>query len=581
MGDEHNYTRVRREQAGIDFRLTFLFLISLLFYISIAFKLFTIATRGEHYDTLASRQYAAFEHFDPKRGDIFITEKGEQKLVPIAENRMFGEVYAVPHEVRAPYFAAEKLAPILGLEEKVLLSRLTKEGDPYELLKSKVSDEVRQKVLELKLEGIFVEDQAFRYYPLSDVASHVTGFVGYNGDELRGQYGVEGFFEDELAGKRGYIEYAKDTFGNILNFVREREEEPTHGESIVLTIDRVMQYRVCEALKSGIEKTGAVSGTVILLEVESGKVRAMCSLPSFNPNAFNEVEDISVFNNPAVFTAYEPGSVMKTITLAGAINEEKVSPSSTYEDTGKITFEGGRFIENADRKAHGTVDMVTVLVESLNTGAVHAARELGVDNFIHYLDAFWFGRKTGIELWGEQAGSLSLLKKEKKEINMATASFGQGMTATPIQLVSAYTAIARGGEYLQPTIVEQIIRTDGTTTTPNRARPESIVTPRAATLVGSMLVSVVETGHGRFAGVPGYRIAGKTGTAEIAEENGLGYSSRTNHTFIGFGPAGNPFFAMIVKLENPTSYRFAEGTAAPLFGQIAKFVLEYYNISPE
>ena len=581
MRYDREQIRARGERTGIDLRLTLLLLFSLGFYAAIAVKLFFIVSDGSSYDALAARQYAAFQESDPKRGDIFIIEKGESKLTPIAENRLFGEVYAVPNEVKEPYFIAKELSPILGIEESVILSRISKENDPFELLKNKVSEDVRKKVEDFYFKGIYVRDQTFRNYPLSDVASHLSGFVGYSGDGTKGQYGIEGFFEDELAGKKGYIAFAKDKFGNLLNFLKESEEEATHGMSIVLTIDRVMQYRVCEALKSGIERYGAESGTVVLMEVESGKIRAMCSYPFFNANEYQKVEDISVFNNPAVFTPYEPGSVMKTITLAAAMNEEKISPESTYEDPGKIVFEGGRFIENADKKTHGTVDMVKVLVESLNTGAVYAAEQIGVKKFIEYLDAFQFGKKSGIELWGEQQGSLSLLKKEQKEINMATASFGQGMTATPIQLVSSYGVIARGGRYLPPTIVEMLIDADGATTTPKMAEVKEVITPRAAKLMGSMLVAAVEDGHGKLARVSGYHIGGKTGTAQIVNENGVGYSSRTNHTFIGFGPSERPFFVMLVKLENPTSYAYAEGTAAPLFGQIAKFVLEYYNIPPE
>lgn len=580
MRRARHYSRiVNQARVGTDWRLS-LFLMGLsLFAFAIVLKLFFVQIiNRDKYDILAAYQYLTYREYEPRRGDIFITEFGNDDFMPIAENRKFIKVYAVPNEVRRPDVVASKLAPLLEMDEDVILARLTKQRDPYEPLKSKVTEDVMENIMELSFEGIYSQDETFRFYPLGSTASHLTGFVGHVGNMLKGQYGAEGYFEELLSGRKGYIEYAKDAIGRFINVVKSTEREAIHGSSIVLTIDRIMQFKICEVLKEAVEGFSAEGGTVILMEVDTAKIRAMCSEPSFDANTYFEVDDIGVYNNPAVFSAYEPGSVFKPITLASAINEEKIAPDDTYIDEGKVVI-GEHTIKNSEGKAHGEVNMIEVLTESLNTGAVHAVRKLGQKKFLSYVENFGFGTVTGIELAGERPGTIESLYK-RGEIYSATASYGQGITATPIQLISAFGALARNGIFVKPTVIEKIIDSSGNVTRPEERDSREVVTSRAATLINSMMVTVIEEGHAKAAKVDGYVLAGKTGTAQIANVNQKGYSDKYNHTFIGFGPIDNPKFVLLVKLNNPTSYPYAAGTAAPLFGQVAKFVLQYYNIPP-
>jgi len=305
----------------------------------------------------------------------------------------------------------------------------------------------------------------------------------------------------------------------------------------------------------------------------------MCGSPDFNPNVYNETSKITNFNNPALFLDYEPGSVMKGLTMAAAVDQQKVSPNSTYNDTGEVLF-GKSVIKNSDNKAHGIQTMTQVLEESLNTGAIYAMRQIGVQVFRKYLEDFGLGSTTGVELDGEAAGNLHSLY-DSNEIYAATASFGQGITATPLQMVTAYAAIANGGKLMRPYLVKEIRHSDGTTETHSSKVVRQVISSKTAALVSGMLVRVVTNGHGKKAAVTGYVIAGKTGTAQIPRHDGKGYEDgSTIGSFIGFGPVSDPKFAMIVRIDRPKDVQYAESSAAPLFGDLAKFILQYYEVPP-
>jgi len=316
---------------------------------------------------------------------------------------------------------------------------------------------------------------------------------------------------------------------------------------------------------------------VIVLNPKTGAVLAMANYPTFNPNEFNLVEDVSVYTNRAIQTAYEPGSVMKPITFAASLNEEKITPDMTFEDPGFVTLENFT-IRNAENKKYGEVTMTQVLEDSINTGAIFAEQQIGHKVFRQYLEKFGFGKATGITLPFESSGDISNLYRGG-DLYPATASYGQGITATPLQIVTAFAAIANGGKLYKPYVVEQMVFPDGNVQVTEPELVTEVISPRTASTLGAMLVSVVERGHGKRAGVPGYFIAGKTGTAQIAYEDRPGYDpDRTIGTFVGFGPIEDPVFAMIVKIDEPQTVRFAGSSAAPTFGEIAQFILNYYQI---
>jgi len=466
-------------------------------------------------------------------------------------------------------------------EFSILLERLSKEDDPYEPIARQVSDEQLAQIDTAELSGIYYVREQARIYPEQELGGHIFGFVGSDEEgNMSGRYGVEGYFDDLLAGVVGYLKSERDIAGRLIA-VGERSIEPAiDGADIVLTIDRTIQYMACSKLAETVLRHGADGGSVVILDPSDGAVLAMCSYPDYDPVAYNEVEDINVYNNPAIFAAYEPGSVFKPVTMAAALDTAAVTPGTTYEDTGAVEI-AGYTIMNSDEEAHGVQTMTYVLEESLNTGVIFAMQETGPEIFRDYVEDFGFGQISGLELDTEVAGNVSSLY-EKSEIYPATASFGQGILTTPLQMANAFAAIANGGTLYQPYIVKEIRYTDGTVETTQPVQVQQVITEKTAQFLSAMLVSVVEHGHGGRAGVDGYYVAGKTGTAQVAKTDGLGYDPDvTIGSFAGFAPSNDPQFAMIVRIDRPRSVQWAESTAAPLFGELAAFLLQYLEVPPE
>ena len=359
------------------------------------------------------------------------------------------------------------------------------------------------------------------------------------------------------------------------------------GHDLVLSINRSIQFFACQKLKESAEQYGADGGTVVVMEPNSGAILAMCSIPDYDPNFYNKIEDVSNYNNPAIFEAYEPGSIFKAFTMAAGIDREKVKPSTTYEDKGWIQIEGWpKPIKNSDYETHGghgVVDMVTVLAESLNTGSIFVMEKTGAEVFADYVKKFGFGEKIGIELETEGITNIKNLNRKRiRPVEAATASFGQGITATPLQIIAAFGAIANGGILMKPYLVDRIVAPDGSEEKTAPHQLQRVIQEKTAFLVSGMMVNVIDSGHARLAGVDGYYVAGKTGTAQVADMEKGGYSeTRTNHTFVGFAPVEDPAFVMLTKLDNPKNVKYAASSAAPLFGEIAEFILNYYQIPKE
>ena len=305
----------------------------------------------------------------------------------------------------------------------------------------------------------------------------------------------------------------------------------------------------------------------------------MCSFPNFLPEQVGDIKDIGVLNNPSTFSPYEPGSVFKAFTMAAGIESGKITPQTTYNDTGEENIDSFK-IHNSDKKAHGIQDMISVLEKSLNTGTIFVERLVGRDGFRDFVHRFGFGEKTGVELPSETRGDLTGLDR-KGQIFAATASFGQGITVTPLQLAAAYAALANDGTLMKPYLIQEVIQ-DGVHTLTKPQAVREVVSPKTARLVTGMLVEVVEKGHGKKAGVPGYYVAGKTGTAQIPDHKHGGYMppEYTIGSFAGYAPADHPKFAMLIRIDHPRNVAFAESSAAPTFGEIAQFLLSYFHVEP-
>ncbi len=580
-----------KEKLPRDRRIMLLAIFLFLFWGLILGKLFELQVlHYKIYAALASGQHDIYQKLFPQRGKIFVQDFLTAKsgatgpaagLYPIVTNKGYNLVYAIPYEIENASTTTDQLVKILELEEDSnIFARLNKKDDVYAPVKHKVNDEKVAKIKELKLKGIYFTQETFRYYPEEDFAGQVLGFVGFSGDQLTGRYGLEEYFNEELTGQAGNLLSEKDPAGRLITIGKHLLEEAHNGSDLILTVDHTVQFVACQKLKKAVERHGADSGSLIIMEPNTGAIIGMCNFPTYNPNEYEKVEDINIFNNNAIYDAYEPGSIFKPITVAAALDANKITPESTYNDEGPLKID--RYtIRNSDDKYHGVQNMIDVLDKSLNTGAIYVVQQVGGEVFTKYVNDFGFGSLTGIELSGERAGDVSSLKK-KSEIYYATASYGQGITATPLQMVTAFSAIANGGKLVKPYIVEEIVKTDGQSVKTQPQVVRQVISSRTSSLLKGMLVSVVNGVHGKRAGVPGYRVAGKTGTAQIARKDSVGYESNaTIGSFVGFAPVDNPRFVMIVRIVRPRDVQFAESTAAPIFGDIAKFLLNYYQVPPD
>jgi cell division protein FtsI/penicillin-binding protein 2 len=552
-----------------------------LFSLVLVFRLFTLQVI-EHpfYAAMAEGQHEFYENLIPERGEIFIhSHRLSTELFPIAMNRTLYLLYANPKNVKQAQKVVETLASQLELKEDkaTLLERLTRDpSDQYEPIAHNLTRSQKEQIEKLKLPGIAFTEEMNRYYPMGSTNAHITGFVGYQENVKKGLYGLEGYFEEELAGLPGYLRRERDALGRWIPIGNKFLEEARDGDDYILTIDDAIQTYTCQALAEGMEKYGAKNGLVLIMDPKTGAMLALCHQPTYDPNEYQKVDDLGVFNNLAVSQEYEPGSVMKGMTMAAGLDLGVISPSTTYVDTGEVKI-GTYTIHNSDLKAHGTTDMTTVLVRSLNTGAIFVAKQIGNRRFADYIERFGFGVPTGIELSYEQGGDVGYLKEEK-DIYTYTASYGQGITVTPIQLLAAYGALANGGTLMKPYLVEKVVKRDGLEIPTKPQVVRQVVTKRTAATLSAMLANVGSRGHAK---VEGYYMAGKTGTAQVARSDGRGYDEwKTIHTFAGYGPIQDPKFVVVVKFDQATSSRWADGTTSPLFAKIAKFLVDYYHIPP-
>lgn len=556
-------------------------LVVIVFFIGgvIFFRLYSLQVKAySFYKALADNQHSILRSLVPKRGEIFLQDK--EGLYPVAVNRETKMAYAVPKEIEDSEAAASGISEALGLDKNELRDKFGKKDDMYEVLKHRLSDEEIEKIKSLKLKGIRMADEDFRYYPAGELASHILGFVGWKDEHFGGRYGTELYFEDQLKGQEGSIFQKGDTSGRWISTVEKEINYARDGDDLVLTIDHIIQYETEKILKSSVEKYEAERGTIIVMESGTGKILSLANSPAFTPNDYAKVENMEDFRNLAVSDAYECGSVFKTITLAAAVDAGRINPDTTYVDTGLIS-EAGYGIKNSDEKSYGKQTMTQVLEKSLNTGAIFAQKTLGNRNFSDYIERFGFGTPTGTDIYGEAKGNISNLKNLKSNIQFFTASFGQGITVTPLQLISAYNVVANGGVLLKPQIVDRIIKDDGTEEIVRTQEIRNVISKQAAQKTAQMLLSVVVNGHGKRAGVPGYLVGGKTGTAQVASNKAKGYEEgKTIGSFAGFAPVDNPRFTVLVRIDNPKNVQWAESSAAPTFGELMKFLLEYANIEP-
>lgn len=500
------------------------------------------------------------------RGLIY--DRSGQRL---AVNTVEYRIGLSPNLVANPQRTATQLAAILNLDELAVYQAATSDKS-WELLAAPVSAEVGQQVEALKLDGLTaltIEKIPRRNYPQGSLAAQVLGFVG---GELQGYYGVEGKFQDQLTGRP-----RTEVVSNI-PFDLPSEQEADKGSDVYLTLDRDIQFLVESQLLSSVESTGAKSGTIIVMNPRSGDILGLANYPSYDPNDPLAVKD-TLWKNSAISNEYEMGSVMKVMTVAAALDKGTITQNWTYNDQAVMDIAGIQ-VQNWDRQAHGVVDTTGVLVQSLNVGASTISLAMGPTDFYAYMSRFGFGKLTGVNLEGEGSGTMHVPgDPDWSESNLLTNAYGQGVAVTPLQMITAVSAIANDGLMMQPNIIAKIVN-DGQV---NVAQPIALgrpITQETAHMVRDMMVAVVQNGLDDAASLPGYTVAGKTGTAEIPIP--VGYKNDAwIMSFIGFLPADDPQVIVLIKLDEPTSGRWASQVTAPIFRQLAERLVVLMEIPPD
>lgn len=568
-------TRVRILSTGLVF-----FMVLVTIRLFVASVVASPETRAR-----AEEQYLVRQTIEPNRGKIYATDlsatfehpnEPDKSWVPVATNARTYALSVVPRNLKDPRAAAEALAKWANRS----VDELAKEFDSAALylppLRHGLTEAEKNQLTALKIRGLFLLEEQQRYYPENELGAQILGFL--NAENI-GNYGVEQKYNDDLKGSGGQVVAERDVRGRLLSSLAERPVQ--NGTNLVLTIDRNVQGYVEKTLKKALETYQAASGTVVVMDAKTGGIVAMASEPSFNPNIYRDVpkNEQSRFLNPATAAVWEPGSIFKTVVMAAAIDNGVVEPET--EGVFSNSVQVGKYeIHTAENKAFGRETMTQVLEHSDNVAMVWVAQQLGTEKMAASIKKFGFGAPTGIDLPGEVGGNV-LPASQWHDIERSTMSFGQGIATTPLQIVSAMAALGNGGHLLQPHIVQQLIAPDGSATTiPPKVVDETVISATTSAKITAMMVSVVVNGHGKRAAVPGYAIAGKTGTAQIPNPAGGYYEDRHIGGFAGFFPADNPRFAMVVKLDEPKTVKFAESSAAPTFGEIAKFMLNYYRIPP-
>lgn len=499
---------------------------------------------------------------EPPRGSIF-----DANGFPLAISEPHYTIWASPAYITNVGAVAEILSPVLQIPAETLSATMAYTSQGV-ILAPYVSWEQGEEVKKLKLSGVWASLHWLRWYLHGPLAAPLLGFTAYGGE---GFYGVEGYYDHVLRPRTVQMVTEADPSG-MQPLPQEEGQVPTpqRGHHLVLTVDLAMQMAAEEELARGLEEFGAEKGLIIAMDPRTGAILALAVQPSFDPNDYqrylNEDQE-EVFLNPAVNTQYEPGSIFKIITLAGALDSGAVSPRFTYVDTGRIEV-GGYVIPNWDRKAYGEQDLVGLMGHSLNVGAATLAVQMGPATFYRYVRAFGFGQPTGVDLQGEVAGTVHMVGDlDWYDSYLGTNAYGQAIAVTPMQMATAVAAVANGGRLVRPYVVARRIRPDGSVQESRPVVRRQPVSPEMARVVTEILAQATER-YMPQATVPGYRIAGKSGTAQIPVPGGYDPHG-TIASFVGYGPVEDPHLLILVRLDRPRSSPWASQTAALVFQRLA------------
>lgn len=550
-----------------------LFGICLIFLTIIARLFYWQIINGGKLATVAANQYYFTLNLPAQRGTIKSTD-----LSPLVTNKLAYLVYSEPPKITDKTEFAQKISEILDIDEYELRERISAEKIQWAVLARKVNDQTYQKLKALNLNGLGFEKESTRYYPEGSMSAHLLGFVGSNENgEDEGYFGLEGYYDRALTGKPGSLLQEKDARGLPILMGGVRRIPAEDGQSLELYLDRSVQLILEERIKQGIEKYGAKSGLVVLMNPKTGGILGSAAYPNYEPSGFYQYPK-EYYLNPLVAQVYEPGSTFKALIMAAALNERLVDPRTTFNEDGPVKI-GEYSIRTWNNEYHGELTMTQVLEKSSNPGMVNVSQKLGKDRMLSYIKKYGFGKVSGIDVEGEESAPLRS-DREWKDIDLATASFGQGIAVTPIQMLQAVGSLANGGKLVEPHVVKKMQDQTGKIIEIKPKIIREVVRPATARIITEMMIAAVDHGEAKWAKPPGYRIAGKTGTAQIPVA-GHYDAEKTIASFIGFAPADDPQFVMLVILSEPSSSPWGSETAAPLFFSICKDLFAYFGISPK
>ncbi len=544
-------------------------------------RLFMVQVLNQNYYlNEADKQYATPAGNIFERGSIFFERKDGQ-LVSAATQTTGFKIAINPSTIKNTDEIYEKLSQIIILDKEAFLNTISKTSDTYEEIAHRLTKEEADAISALDIDDLKIHKEKWRFYPGGNMASHTLGLVGYKGDEIGGRYGLERMYNAELTRDKDslYVNFFAEVFSNINKTFFENKVK---SGNIVTTIEPVVQGFFEQKLSEVKEKYSIDAIGGIIMNPMDGSIYAISAKPDFDPNDFSKVKNASLFANPFVENVYEFGSVVKPLVMASALDAGAVTANTKYTDTGSVIVEK-KEIFNFDKKGRGAnTTMQDVLNQSLNTGMVYAYQHLGKEKFRDYMLAFGIKDKTGIDLPNETSGLVGNLNSPR-EIEYANASFGQGIALTPIEITRALASLGNGGNLVTPHIVKSIKYEDGTKKEMTYPTIPTKISAETREEITRMLVTVMDKSpKGGLAKIENYSIAVKTGTAQVAKEGGGGYyEDRHTHSFFGYLPAYDPQFIVFLYAINPKGVPYASVTWADPFLDVAKFLINYYEVPPD
>lgn len=561
-------------QFRIKIVIAFIFLVAI---ILLSRLFFVQVINNNDYKDRADKQYITPAGNIFNRGSIFFSKK-DGSLVAAATITSGFKLAMVPKNILDAEDVYTKLDPYMEMDKETFLLKVSKKDDPYEEIVTGLTKEQITEVENFKISGISIYKDNWRFYPGANLASHALGFLAYKDNDKVGQYGLERFYNSTLSKPKdeSYVNFFAEVFSNISDTLSN-----TSKGDIITTIEPQTQYALESELSIALEKWNADQAGGIIINPQTGEIYAIAGLPDFDLNKFKEVSNVGVYRNPIIENVFEFGSVIKPLVIAGAIDAGVITPETKYLDNGFVVVDK-KTINNFDKKGRGMVTMQDVLDQSLNTGMVFAENKLGHDKFRAYMKSYGIGEKTGIDLPNETSGLIANLDSPRN-IEYANASFGQGIALTPIEAARAFSIIANGGKMITPHLVKEIKYENGLSKKIDYPfTKENIIKKESADTVTRMLIHVFESYDGGSHKFNNHSVATKTGTAQVAKEDGKGYYlDRHMHSFFGYFPAYDPKFLVFLFLKNPKEIKYASQTLIPPFVNITKFIINYYNVSPD